>query len=306
MSAAPQGNLSSEELLQERQRLEQLYKDKYTREITVMFTDLKDSTSLTENEGDMTARELIQSHNSILFPLIEQFNGTLVKTMGDGTMSYFEQAQDAQRTAVAFQKALITYNANPQTKLNIVVRIGLNTGVGIVEEDDIYGDVVNVAARFEALAGSGEVYMSESCFQSLSNKGEFYSRMIKHASLKGKSEQVQVYKVFWDPAEVEHDKETSQNKQSKPASSFDASGIIRIVLFISTLLVFVFLLMQLTQLSEEQPLEEKTRSTTHKVLITFSHYQQHQLTLNFELSSELRSEPSSKFTPEKTTYPILS
>jgi len=260
-----QGQLSSTQLLQERQRLEKLYQEQYTRTITVLFTDLVDSTALTEAQGDMSARELIRTHLNFLFPIIETNNGTLVKTMGDGTMSYFEHAQDAQRTAVAFQVSLKLYNDQHTTKVPINVRIGAHTGVGIVEEDDIYGDVVNVAARFEALARSGEIYISDSCYLALENKGEFYSRIVKEASLKGKSETYTVYKVFWDEAEIDHDKENYQHETVKTKSSFSLKALFRIILFISLLLITVYGVMKLTAFLENPKKIEEKRSRSNKV-----------------------------------------
>ncbi len=257
--------LSSEELLKERQRLEQLYKDKYTRTVTVMFTDLKDSTALTESKGDLATRELIQKHNSLLFPLIEQHQGVLVKTMGDGTMSYFDSAQQAQRTAVAFQQQLKQYNDEHHSKTPILVRIGIHTGTGIVEENDIYGDVVNVAARFESLAQAGEIYMSEAVYQGLDNKGETYSRIVQKTSLKGKSEVFTVYKVFWDEDEAQLDKEQGQTQAASSSTSFDAKGMFRLTLFVAILLGLVYGLMQITAFMQDQGAEEQKRSREHKV-----------------------------------------
>lgn len=94
-----------EKLLAERQRLEAAFEEKFKRAISVMFTDLKGSTAITEKVGDLAARDLMKRHNDIFFPIVEKNGGVVVKTMGDGTMSYFNTAQEAARTAVAFQKA---------------------------------------------------------------------------------------------------------------------------------------------------------------------------------------------------------
>ena len=157
------------------------------------------------------------------------------------------------------------YNDQHTTKVPINVRIGAHTGVGIVEEDDIYGDVVNVAARFEALARSGEIYISDSCYLALENKGEFYSRIVKEASLKGKSETYTVYKVFWDEAEIDHDKENYQHETVKTKSSFSLKALFRIILFISLLLITVYGVMKLTAFLENPKKIEEKRSRSNKV-----------------------------------------
>lgn len=253
---------SSAELLAEKQRLDELYREKFTREVTVMFTDLKDSTHLAESLGDMQTRELINRHNSILFPLIDSHNGVLVKTMGDGTMSYFENPDDAVRTAAAFQAALKKHNKQPSVKVPIKVRVGINTGTGIVEETDIYGDVVNVAARFEAQANAGEIYMSESTFDGIENKGEFYCRYIKDVSLKGKSDQFKVFKVFWDEAEIAADQiEAATPKKAAKESSSGSPW--RLIVFIVIIVGAVFAVMFVTgQLEDRSDQEKRSRTNT--------------------------------------------
>jgi class 3 adenylate cyclase len=191
-----------ENLLEERARLEELINKKFTRVITVMFTDFKGSTALAESEGDMATRLLIKKHHDILFPIIQENRGTLVKTMGDGTMSWFEKAQDAVRAGVAFQSSLKEFNRTRTGKIPIVVRVGLNTGTGIVEATDIFGDVVNVASRFESIASPREIYISESTFHALDDRDEFRCRFIKTTELKGKTGLHKIFKVYWDPDET--------------------------------------------------------------------------------------------------------
>lgn len=246
----PKDTLSAEELLAERNRLEALYRDKYTREISVMFTDLKGSTELTEKHGDLATRELVSTHNSLLYPIINQNSGVLVKTMGDGTMSYFESSIEAIRTAIAFQKAITERNQHSANQLPLEVRIGIHTGVGIVEENDIYGDVVNVASRYESLADAGEIYISDTSWEAIEDKDEFYIRFFKEAHIKGKQDNVQIYKVFWNEDEIkqdldkEHPAPSSHTKAAK-SSSITPSGIARLVLAALLMVGSVFVLMSL-------------------------------------------------------------
>lgn len=194
-------------LLEEKAKLEGLIADKYTREISVMFTDLKGSTSVADTQGDMAARLLIKRHNDILFPIIKQHRGTLVKTMGDGTMSYFDLPTDAVRAAVEIQRTVDKYNQSGEAAVPIGIRVGISSGKGLVEKDDIFGDVVNVSSRFESLAESGEIYISESAKAGLTeSRDEFYIKLIKTTQLKGKGGEFKVFKVFWDRREIEREK----------------------------------------------------------------------------------------------------
>ncbi len=193
-------------LLEERERLEELLRNKYTKNITVMFTDMKGSTALAETEGNFAARLLIEQHNKIVFPVIEQQHGHLVKTMGDGTLSYFDTPQDAVRCGVRIQKSVIEFNNTKHPKVPIQVRIGIHTGQGLVEKKDIYGDVVNVASRIETQGNPGEVYLSEETYNALADKDEIYCSFQKLTSLKGKKEPFRIFKAFWIPEEIEADK----------------------------------------------------------------------------------------------------
>lgn len=201
------GSVDLEKLLEQREYLDQLIQKKFQRLITIMFTDLKGSTSIAEKEGDVVSRLLIKRHNDIVFPIIANNTGVLVKTMGDGTLSYFEHARDAVRAAVQIQRGLDDFNNRAgKTGPPILVRIGLNTGIGIVEKHDIFGDVVNAASRIETAAGPGEIYISESSFNALEGGDEFYCRFIKTTVLRNKAGTHKIFKVFWNTQEAEEDK----------------------------------------------------------------------------------------------------
>ena len=194
-----------EKLLDERARLDDLLKQKFIKQISVMFTDMKDSTALAESEGDIAIRFLIKRQNDILFPIIEKNDGVMIKTMGDGTLSYFKDAQKSLRAAIEIQKIINDINIKMKDSIPIYIRIGLHTGSGIVEQNDIFGDVVNVASRFEALAKPGEIYLSEDTYNSLSNKDEILCRFIKKTHLKGKKEAFKIFKAFWNENEIEEE-----------------------------------------------------------------------------------------------------
>ncbi len=89
------GGKDLDKLLAQKEALENQIKSEFTRHITVMFTDLKGSTAIADLQGDLAARMIIKKHNDILLPIFKNNNGILVKTMGDGTMSYFEKELDA-------------------------------------------------------------------------------------------------------------------------------------------------------------------------------------------------------------------
>jgi adenylate cyclase len=251
-------------LLEERERLSKLLDEKFMRVITVMFTDLKGSTAIADNSGDLAARTLIKYHNDIVLPLIKQHKGILVKTMGDGTMSYFEAAQDSVRAAAKIQAALDQFNLSKVLPHPILIRIGIHTGKGIVEANDIYGDVVNVASRFESNANSGEIYLSEETYDSLSNKSEIYCRFLKTIPLKGKVEPYKIYKAFWNPKEAEADLKHKKPAAEKKEKNF--SPIVRILIILVPVAIVIFAILHgLDFFKSGSP--EESRSKQHSVTV---------------------------------------
>jgi class 3 adenylate cyclase len=234
-------DLEIEAYLENRAKQDALFQEKFTKTLTILFTDLKDSTSMTETEGDLAMRQIIKQHNDILFPIIKARNGVLVKTIGDGTLSYFENAQDCLRAAVDIQKGIDLSNLQKKTKAPILVRIGFHTGKCILEKNDVYGDVVNTAARVQSAAHPGDIYLSEAAFHALSDKSEVYCRFVEKATLKGKKETVDLYKAFWNPNEVEKDLVGKEAvPQGKPMSVPLKLALIVIVPLMAVLLLVWF------------------------------------------------------------------
>lgn len=257
-SAEQPGQISAQALLAERKRLEEEFEARYTKRITVMFTDLVGSTSITETHGDILAREMIKHHDDIIRERIEANQGVLVKTLGDGTMSYFSNTLCAIDAAVSIQNALVEFNKQKKLAMPIQVRIGINYGEGIVEEDDIYGDVVNVAARIESQAQAEEIYISESAYQELSEKGKYYARVIKSTYLKGKAKPVQVIKVFYKQEEIEIDRKRTILSDVKDKLSL--KGVFRVFVFFAVLIGLVYAYMTFSNLLEQEPNVSETRS----------------------------------------------
>lgn len=229
-----------EQYLEKKAQIESLLQEKFTRVLTVMFTDLTGSTSLAETEGDLSTRMLIKHHNDIVLPIINRHNGVLVKTIGDGTLSYFESPQHGLRAAAQIQKEIDEFNLTKKLKTLILIRIGLHTGKCILEKNDIFGDVVNTASRLESSATPGVIYFSEETYNALADKSEIYCRFLKTIALKGKKEPMNVYKAFWNPTEAESDL-----TEKAPVKAQEKAGVsplmkIFLILFLLSILFFVF------------------------------------------------------------------
>ncbi|AAV96216.1 nuclear transport factor 2 family protein [Ruegeria pomeroyi] len=122
---------------------------------TIMFTDIVDSSAQAAAMGDTDWVRLLDAHFRRIETIVTDHGGTLVKSLGDGTMSSFQSATGALRAARAIRAA----TGSPDAAL--ALRIGLHTGEVVENRGDFFGTVVNKAARIAAAAGPGEILISE-------------------------------------------------------------------------------------------------------------------------------------------------
>jgi len=142
-----------------------------------------------------------QSHiRELLEPTITAHHGHVVKGTGDGLLVEFASAVDAVEAAAEIQRAMPEREGKIPSDRRIVYRIGINVGDIVAEDGDIYGDGVNVAARIEALAEPGTVYISESAFNQVKKKVQLGFADLGRHEVKNIEEPVRVYEVLLDPA----------------------------------------------------------------------------------------------------------
>jgi adenylate cyclase len=131
------------------------------REFTFMFTDLVGSTAMTSQLGNTVAQKIVRAHNSAVRGAIQAFGGREVKHTGDGIMATFPTPLAGVQAAIRMQKELVaTATANPA--LNFSVRIGVNVGEAVEEDNDYFGGAVQMAARICAASTERNVWVSKS------------------------------------------------------------------------------------------------------------------------------------------------
>lgn len=127
--------------------------------VTLLFTDLVGSIELGDRLGDKRADQLRREHFKMLRKEVLKHRGREVKTTGDGMMAAFGSAVDAVDSAVAIQRQVT--DASRKDGPNLEVRVGLNAGDAINEDDDYFGTAVTVAARLCAAAQGGQIIASD-------------------------------------------------------------------------------------------------------------------------------------------------
>jgi len=163
---------------------------------TLMFTDVVGSTALGERLGDAEMHRLLQIHDRLAGEQIHQHNGRDIKHTGDGVLASFSDASAAVTCAQNIQKAFAAHRqAHPGDPLHIT--IGMSAGEPISQSDDIFGSVVNLAARVCAQASSDEI-MVAGVVRELCRGRTFRFESCGVAELKGFSEKVALYRVAWE------------------------------------------------------------------------------------------------------------
>jgi class 3 adenylate cyclase len=170
--------------------------EKYGQSLTIIFTDMKGFTEKSSQKGLVNTMEMLDEHDRILIPVIKRFNGRVIKQIGDAIMASFKSPADAVLASMEIQKQLKKYNETADGEKKIQVRIGVNCGMVIVKEADLFGDTVNIASRVEGLADGEEIFITESVYDYL-DKQEIAVEQLEPRQVKGIKEAIRIFKVLY-------------------------------------------------------------------------------------------------------------
>jgi class 3 adenylate cyclase len=171
------------------------------RDITLLFTDLKGSTALYDEIGDLNAFALVQQHFDRLQEVTVRHGGAVVKTIGDAVMATFAEPEAGVRAAVAMLQEIDGFNrARPGKELLLKIGIHRGTSIAVTLNDrlDYFGQTVNVASRVQALADANEIYLTRDIYD-LPGVAELlqtsFSVEPQLANLRGIHEEMPVFRV---------------------------------------------------------------------------------------------------------------
>ena len=163
--------------------------------VIVMFTDLVGSTAMTQELGDVGAQQVVRTHNAIVRNALAAYHGREVKHTGDGIMAVFSNAANAVASTMVMQQELAKHNGT-QGSLPVKVRIGLNAGAAVEEEDDFFGTTVQLSARVCDKAEADQIFVTQSV-RDLVTGHSIQFRDAGNYDMKGIDKPVPVYEVMW-------------------------------------------------------------------------------------------------------------
>lgn len=172
--------------------------------VTIFFTDVVGSTTYFDRFGDTAGLLLLHRHDNLVTSAVEEFGGTVVKTIGDSVMAEFPEPVFAVRAAIQIQRRLFEQNKETSESDRLRIRAGINCGVGFRRGNDLFGEAVNVAARITKRSGPGQILVSQSVRDAITEP-DITCASLGLVGLDGKAEPEELHEVVWTEPTIYQD-----------------------------------------------------------------------------------------------------
>lgn len=166
----------------------------------ILFTDIVGSTRYFASQGDQAGLEMLDRHNQALFPIVEQSNGRIVKTIGDSIFAIFEEPLDALRAGFAMQQKLSEMRKCPSEGDCPHIRVGVHYGLVTLKDNDVFGDAVNLAERVKSSAEGDQICVSRTLKEMVRANPHFVLQSIGMRELKGATEPMELFQLVAAPS----------------------------------------------------------------------------------------------------------
>ena len=167
-------------------------------EVAILFADVVGSTQIYDKFGDTKASETVARCLDVMKDSTHQFNGTVIKTIGDEVMSTFPNVDDAMGAAAQMQARIST----GEHEINVSIRIGCHFGPVVQEQNDIFGAAVHTANRMTSQAKAKQIIISGTSVDQMSADWRAQTRQIDVATVRGRIDEVALFELLWQPDEA--------------------------------------------------------------------------------------------------------
>ena len=193
-----------------------------TRQLAaIMFTDIVGFTTLMGND-ETKAFELLKKNRELQKPIIEQFNGRWIKELGDGVMASFNTVSDAVNAAIKIQEACAVSS-------DFLLRIGIHLGEVVFENEDVFGDGVNIASRIVSLAEPGGIYVSGKIYAEIKNQKSIESVFLGMYDLKNVASSVEIFAISNPGIAIPHKEKLKTKIKVVPVRKTSSGRIVVLV-----------------------------------------------------------------------------
>ncbi len=180
----------------------------------IMFTDMVGYTALSQTRESL-AIKLLSTQQKLIRPLLQKFDGKEIKVVGDAFLAEFVSVLQAARCGIEIQKAMRQHNAKAPDDEHIQLRIGIHLGDIVYQDNDIYGDGVNIASRIQAHAQPGGIYVSQDVYNQIRNRDEFIIEYVGEIELKNIINPIPIYKLLSETEIRQKEEEEAMNAAVK-------------------------------------------------------------------------------------------
>jgi serine/threonine protein kinase/class 3 adenylate cyclase len=170
--------------------------------LTVLFTDVAGSTGFFERNGDTAGLAMIHRHDKLSTSVVTRHDGRVVKTIGDSAMAEFTDPAAAVRAAVEIERQFLKLNQTLPADQRVEVRIGIHSGVGYRKGNDLFGDVVNVAARIVKRTAPAQILISRSVYEAVQDESDLQCQWLNKFTIDGRTEKEDIFEVLWTDTEA--------------------------------------------------------------------------------------------------------
>jgi len=166
--------------------------------LAILFADIANSIRIYETLGDKVAKNLIENCLSLFSKVTVEHQGTVIKSMGDEIMCTFQNVDDAVEAAMDMNRNLVRMPVDKPGTFSPNIYVGIQLGPVIREDNDVFGDAVNVAARMAASAKQRQIITTEETAEALKPEHRSAARCIDKTTIKGKIGEFNIYEIVWE------------------------------------------------------------------------------------------------------------
>lgn len=176
---------------------------KLSKTLTILFADIVGSTSLYDELGDVVAENFVSETILRLVKVLPRHHGHLIKTIGDEVMCTFPDANHAANAAIDMQSEMEhPVIADAETARQLEIRIGFHHGSVIYENNDVFGDTVNLASRISSLANGLQILTTKTTANLISESHDLIIRDLDKLPIRGKQEAIGICEIAWQTDDV--------------------------------------------------------------------------------------------------------
>ncbi|MBC2716324.1 MAG: FHA domain-containing protein [Desulfobacteraceae bacterium] len=169
-----------------------------TRQLTILFADISNSSNIYELLGNQAAQETVGRILNLLSDLTDKFEGKVIKTVGDAIIATFQSTDNSIEAAKSMQLAMTDEISDNSDLPQINIHIGIHHGSVVIDNEDIFGDAVNVTARVVDYANPRQIVATRAAIENLPRDSSHFTKYITKITAKNISGELELFEIIFE------------------------------------------------------------------------------------------------------------